>query len=306
MTRWSDRCRIGTALVLAACSCLATARAQEVAFTWDDLPSHSALPPGDTRLGIAQAILGAMKAEGMPPAYGFVNGIRTSQEPGTEEVLAAWRAAGLPLGNHTWSHMNLNDHTAAEFEADLQRNEPLLQKYMGPADWHWLRYPFLAEGRTPEQQAEVRAYLAAHGYRVAAVTVSFGDYAWNEPYARCVARHDRVEIAKLEASYLEAARETIAYTRSLSRSLYGRDIPYVLLMHVGALDARLLPRLLALYREQGFRFVTLEQAQADPFYAQEMNLSLPPGRTTLEANVAARHLALPSRPALPDFSGVCR
>jgi hypothetical protein len=30
----------------------------------------------------------------------------------------------------------------------------------------------------------------------------------------------------------------------MSEQLYNRDIPYVLLMHIGAFDARMLPRLL--------------------------------------------------------------
>jgi peptidoglycan/xylan/chitin deacetylase (PgdA/CDA1 family) len=280
------------------------ARAQQIAFTWDDLPAHSTLPPSQTRLAIMQDIASAMKQAGLPPVYGFINASDLERHPEDAAALQAWRDAGLPLGNHTWSHINLNDHTPEEFEADLEKNEPTLQKYMGNADWRWLRYPFLAEGNTPEKRTAVRDYLAKHNYRIAEVTMSFGDYLWNDPYARCVANHDDASVHQLEESYLKSAEETAAYTRALSKSVYNRDIPYVLLMHVGALDARVLPRLLALYKKLGFTFITLEQAQQDPVFRGSMNPSLPPDALLTSVATAGKQ-DLPQRPRPPDLSAVC-
>ncbi len=78
-------------------------------------------------------------------------------------MLKDWRDAGFFLGNHTWSHMNLNTSSLADWQADLLKNEPTLEQYAGNTDWHWLRYPFLAEGDTPEKRADTRKFLAAHG-----------------------------------------------------------------------------------------------------------------------------------------------
>ncbi len=125
-----------------------SARAQQIAFTWDDLPSHSALPPGETRVEIGRKLIAAMKEAHMPPVYGFVNGIHTEDEPLSTPMLKEWRDAGLPLGNHTWSHINLNQQSLADWEADTLKNEAVLKSYMGNEDWHWLRYPNLAEGDT--------------------------------------------------------------------------------------------------------------------------------------------------------------
>ncbi len=284
-----------------------SARAQQIAFTWDDLPAHSALPPGETRVAIGQKIVSAMKEAHMPPAYGFVNGVRTEEEPLSTPMLKQWRDAGLPLGNHAWSHMNLNQASLADWEGDVLRNEPILRSYMGNADWHWLRFPYLAEGDTAEKRDAARKFLAEHGYKIAAVTMSFADYLYNEPYARCVAKHDPAGIAQLEKSYLDAADAYLTYSRAMSQALYGRDIPYVLLMHVGALDARLLPRLLQLYRERGVTFVSLEDAEKDSFYKNDLDLSLPATPDTLEQAMHTRGLPLPPRPILDlDPNTVCR
>jgi peptidoglycan-N-acetylglucosamine deacetylase len=289
-------------VLLALCAGPRTCCAQQVAITFDDLPAHSALPPGTTRLEIAQRILAALKAAGVPPTFGFVNGKLFDQTPEAGPVLDAWRAGGNPLGSHTWSHMDLGKNPLAAWEDDVKKNEPVLARFSRPGDhWHWLRFPFLAEGDTPEKRAAARAFLRERGYRIAAVTMSFGDYAWNEPYARCAAKGDTAAIASLENSYLEAAQDDIAFRRTLAKATFGHDIPYVLLMHLGALDAQLLPRLLALYREAGFRFVSLQEAEKDPFYANDLDLQLPSEPDTLEAAARRkgvspwpRHTALPA------------
>jgi peptidoglycan/xylan/chitin deacetylase (PgdA/CDA1 family) len=281
--------------------------AQQIAFTWDDLPSHGPLPPGETRVEIARQLIDAMKAAHMPPVYGFINGVGTEHEPASTPMLKMWRDAGLLLGNHTWSHMNLNTAPLADWEADALKNEPMLQQYAAGSDWRWLRYPYLAEGDTPQKREQARKFLAAHGYKIAAVTMSFGDYMWNEPYARCVAKNDTAAIGQLESSYLGAAAADAGYRRAMAKTLFGHDIPYVLLMHVGAFDARMLPRLLAVYRDQGFSFVTLQEAEKDPFYASSLDPSLPPGPDLLEAAMYARGLTPPAQPMLTvNLQNICR
>jgi peptidoglycan/xylan/chitin deacetylase (PgdA/CDA1 family) len=293
--------------VLIAFAAVSSAKAQQIAFTWDDLPAHSALPSGETRVEIGHKLIDAMKAAHMPPVYGFVNGVAIEREPASAPMLKDWRGAGLFLGNHTWSHMNLNTGSLADWEADLLKNESVLEKYAAGADWHWLRYPFLAEGDTPEKRAESRKFLADHGYRIAAVTMSFGDYMWNEPYARCVAKNDTPAIKQLESSYLQAASDDADFRRTMAKALFGHDIPYVLLMHVGAFDARMLPRLIDLYRSKGFAFITLKDAENDPFYASSIDPSLPDQPDSLEGAMHARNLPLPPPPKLAvDPNTLCR
>lgn len=307
--------RLGVAAILpvvslALCAALApaaTAQSRQIAVTFDDLPVHGPLPPGETRLDVANQVIAALRNAHVPPTYGFVNATHLEQQPDTMEVLKAWRAAGNPLGNHTWSHPNLNQMTLADYGANIARDEPTLESLMAHGDWHWFRYPFLAEGDTPGKRAGVREYLAQHGYRIAGVTMSFADYDWNEPYARCSEKKDRKSIAWLERSYLTAADRSIRYDRTLAKELYGHDIPYVLLMHIGAFDGHMLPRLLALYQHRGFSFVSLEQAEADPFYRIDTDPNLPPGPDSLEGVAAERHIALPKSESFSaQLNVVCR
>jgi peptidoglycan/xylan/chitin deacetylase (PgdA/CDA1 family) len=271
----------------------------EVAITFDDLPAHGPLPQGDTRIAIMARIAATLKAFDVPPTYGFTNGGFAVKEPASGPALDQWRTSGNVLANHTWSHMDLNKNSAADWEKDLLRNEPVISSRMKGADWHWLRFPYLSEGETPAKRAEIRQFLSAHGYKIASVTMSFGDYAWNAPYARCVAKGDKAAIATLKQTYLQAAADTLTYAEAASQKVEGRQIPLVLLMHVGALDSHLLPQLLSFYRSRGVRFVSLATAESDPFYAGEVDPARGTHPATLEAVAAEKHIALPPAPALP-------
>ena len=276
------------ALAFGAALSAGPAAGRDIAFTFDDLPAHSALPPGVTRLQVAQDVAAALKAAGAPQVYGFINGVALEHEPGTDVVLKAWRDAGFPLGNHGWAHLGLSKIDEAMFESELTKNEPILQGLARGTDWRWFRFPFLDEAYAdPAKRAASRAWLAAHGYRIAAVTASFGDYAFNEPYARCVAKGDKAAIGELEQAYLDVALESIRLSEKAEKAQFGRTPPDILLMHIGAFDAHMLPRLLALYKANGFRFVTLPQAAKDPANIGLVDPKLPalPGRTLSDAKI---------------------
>jgi peptidoglycan/xylan/chitin deacetylase (PgdA/CDA1 family) len=250
---------------------------REIAITIDDLPVHAPYPPGVTPLQVNRQMIAALKAAHVP-ATAFVNAANV-KDATTMQALREWRAAGFVLGNHTWSHPNLSALTIPQFEAELTRDEPILAKLGGGADWRWFRYPFLDEGKDQAQRIAAREVLARHGYRVAAVTMSFSDWAFTGAYARCKAAGDVAAIARLEHLYVQSARENLAASSTNVREAYGHGVPLVLLMHVSALSAHMMPQIIQLYREAGYRLVSLPDAESNAAYAGYVNLSLLPPRS---------------------------
>ncbi|MEI9981195.1 MAG: polysaccharide deacetylase family protein [Edaphobacter sp.] len=292
---------------LAPLLCSVSLVSQQIAFTFDDLPAHGDLPPGQTRLGVAESILRTLHDQHMPPVYGFINAGKLEKSPDDIAVLKAWRAAGDPLGNHAYSHPSLNELTVEQFEADIAKNELVLSELMAGQDWHWFRYPFLWEGDTLEKRHAVRAYLQKNGYQIAQVSMDFEDYLWNAPYARCVAKKDEKSIEALRTSYLATADQYITVYRDLTHTLYGHDIPYVLLMHVGAFDAKMLPELIELFRKRGFSFVTLPEAMKDPVYREDPDMALKYGGAFQEQVAAARHIRIPpNTKPYKELEATCR
>lgn len=274
--------------------CSLPARAQEVAITFDDLPAHGPLPAGTMREDVTRKILAAFKEAHVPEVYGFMNAGKLQAHPEDLKVLQLWREAGQPLGNHTLDHMGLNNHTLEAFEDNVAKNEATLQELMGKKNWHWFRYPYLDEGDTLEKRRAVRAYLKDHRYRIAQVTLDFEDYAWNGPFARCSDKKDEEAIAWLKESYLKTAADYVKLGRDMSQQLFHRDIKYVLLMHIGAFDAEMLPQLLAQLKQEGFKFIKLKDAQKDPVYKIDPDTPRKDGAILQEQIFDARQLQIPA------------
>jgi peptidoglycan/xylan/chitin deacetylase (PgdA/CDA1 family) len=289
---------------LAAQNCAA----QKVAITFDDLPLNGDLPSGVTRVEIARKTLAVLKAHHVPAAYGFVNARKLEGNPDGAEALKIW-AEAEPVGNHTYAHMDLNSNAAEAFEREIEENEPVLELLAAKdANWHWLRYPFLREGDTVEKRRAVRAYLQAHQYRVAQVTLDWEDYLWNSAYARCAAKKDAASITWLRSSYLETASSYLDLGREMAKLVYGHDINHVLLLHLGAFSSTILPDALDLLEKKGFTLVTLEEAESDPAYETDPDAGSKYGGTLLEEWMEARKIKYPAVLAKPykELEQVCK
>src|SRR5919197_2946796 len=273
--------------------------ATELAVTVDDLPAHGATPPGMSRLEIAEHIIRTLRRHAVPGVYGFTNGRGVREKPVRREVVRAWLAAGFRLGNHTSSHLNLKEGTAAEYIADIERNEALLTELSPDAALKVFRYPYLQSGETSEKRQEVRAWLAARGYRLAPVTVDSGDWAWNDPYVRCVSKRDAAAVAWLEQTFLATALDRLHGSEALARRLFDRPIKHIVLLHMSAFDAVMLDGLLRAYEAAGVRTISLEQALGDPVYAVDPGL-VPSGEVMLlEQHARARGIRPPATAPIP-------
>jgi peptidoglycan/xylan/chitin deacetylase (PgdA/CDA1 family) len=283
----------------------------DIAITVDDLPHHGADVPGESRLAIHQAFVAAFRAHHVPPVYGFVIGGQLDAHPEDRAALDAWVASGNPVGNHTRTHPDLHKTSVDAYLSDLDANEPLLRELARGADersWKVFRYPYLQEGTDLASRARIRDHIAARGYRIAEVTVDFYDWAYNGPYARCLARHDEKAIAALKTSYLDDARLSLQWADAAARSLFGRPVQQILLLHIGAFDALVIDELLTQYEKLGVRFVSLDQAMADPIYAVEPRAPRAWEGTFLAQVREARGVGDPPEPNLPEalLGALCR
>jgi peptidoglycan-N-acetylglucosamine deacetylase len=283
--------------------------AQKLAITMDDLPQNSELSPGVTRTQIARDVVAILKARHVPPVYGFINAQKLEGSSDGAEALKLWSAAE-PVGNHTYSHMDLEQNTPEAFDREIAQNEPVLELLNGGAvgNWHWFRYPYLHEGDTVEKRRAIRAYLKEHNYRIAQVTLDWEDYLWNTAYARCAAKNDQKSIAWLRTSYLNTASEFLDLGREQAKLVYGHDINYVLLMHLGAYSSTILPDALDLLAKKGFTLVTLEEAESDPVYEGDPDAGLHDAGTLLDQWMEVKKIKYPDHVEKPykQLENICQ
>jgi peptidoglycan/xylan/chitin deacetylase (PgdA/CDA1 family) len=293
-------------LLLALCG---ISTAQKLAITFDDLPLNGTLPPGVTQSETTKDVLAILKKRHVPPVYGFFNAKKLEGNADGADALKLW-AAAEPMGNHTYSHMDLEQNPAEAYEREIEENEPALELLKGDAkdSWHWFRYPYLREGDTVEKRRAVRAYLKAHGYKIAQVTLDWEDYLWNFAYARCAAKNDTKSIEWLRSSYLNTASEFIDLGRAQAKLIYGHEINYVLLMHLGAFSSAILPEALDLLKKKGFKLVTLEEAESDAAYDGDPDVGLHDAGTLLDQWMQVKQIKYPEHAEKPykEIEAVCQ
>jgi peptidoglycan/xylan/chitin deacetylase (PgdA/CDA1 family) len=287
--------------------------AEKVALTFDDLPLNGPLQAGVDEVDLVKQVLPIFAARRSPPIYGFINANKLEGNPKGAAALQLWMAAGHKLGNHTYSHLDLSTNSFAAFARDVAQNEPALLLLSSndawPSnEWRWLRYPYLHEGETLDKRNAVRAFLSERKYRIAQTTLDYEDYLWNGAYARCIDKRDAKSIEWLRASYLEVAAGFLDGQREMAKTLYGREIDHVLLLHLGAFTPEILPALFDLLKQQGFELTTLEDAQSDRAYQSNPEFLHTNTGTLLEQQfdkIKKKYPAMPRKPR-KELDAICR
>jgi len=104
-----------------------------------------------------------------------------------------------------------------------------------------------------------------------------------------------------------AGRGATAPTKAMSQKVYGRMIPQVLLTHIGGFASVMLPQVLDELDKAGAHYVTLEQAESDPAYA-ETDAHAGSG-SLMERTAGERGIDLSGLPAsvsISDIDGLCK
>jgi peptidoglycan/xylan/chitin deacetylase (PgdA/CDA1 family) len=251
------------------------AQKQTVALTIDDLPF---VPGTDSPVSFSDAAhaeaanrkLLRTLARDHVPVTGFVieknvEGLGPATGP---RILQEWTQRGLDLGNHTYSHPNFNDLTVEQFEDQIVRGEASIVPLMRAAGRkvEFFRFPFNHTGDAQQKHDAIAAFLVQRGYRLAPCTIETSDWMFNLAYARMLARHDKTSAAKLRADYLTFTAAQIDYYTRLNKQVLGYEPPQIMLIHDNQLYADVIDKILALFEERQYRWVSLADAEKDPVY----------------------------------------
>lgn len=238
---------------------------RQVAITFDDLPRAG--DGGSRSLSDIRALTGRLLRpfrDQKIPVTGFVNEGRQYDfgPQGLRQILDLWLDSGAGLGNHSYSHLNINETPLDDYTADIVKGEPILRAALASRGktLRYYRHPFLYTGPTPEIKKRMQEFLDSHGYRVAPITLDNSDYQFAALYTKAEFR-DRVR-----RDYVPYMESIVSFFEARSIEVVGREFPQILLLHASQLNADLIPDLLAMFRRRGYTFVSLDRALADDAY----------------------------------------
>ena len=243
---------------------------RRIALTFDDLPGISQQSSLTVLDDINTRLLATLRIERVP-AIGFVNerGLDVDGERDARiALLKQWLGASFTLGNHTYSHPDLNTTPLDTYTADILKGEAVTRRLLADAGKKliYFRHPYTHTGPTPEVRAGLDAFLNANAYVVAPFTVESADYAFAVVYERALMAGDQARADTTAQAYLSHQDGMMAFAEALAFDTFGREIPHILLAHVNRLNADLMPEMLRRLRARGYLFVTLDSALADEAY----------------------------------------
>jgi len=242
----------------------AAEQGRQVAITIDDLPrggDGGSFDPASLR-AMTEKLLRPISNSKIP-VTGFVNAGRPEGDPkDLRDILDLWLAAGADLGNHSYSHPDINKVPLSEYVADIAKGEPAIRQALAAhgKKLEFYRHPFLHAGATADIKQGLQAFLDRQGYRVAPVTLDNADYAFAKLYTKPEFRE------RVRREYVPYMESVVIFFEQRSVEVVGYEIPQILLIHANQLNADLLPELLDMFRRRGYTFVTLARALEDPAY----------------------------------------
>ncbi len=232
---------------------------REIAITIDDLPFVAASYKNeaaiqrthDRFMEILQALVNHQV-----PATGFVIGGAIGR--GEWELLEAFHQAGFTIGNHTYTHLNLNQTSADRYISDIARTDKKLTSLLSHPKY--FRYPYLAEGKGATKNL-VQDYLSKNDYVIAPVTIDSKDYRFNEELYHVAYRSRPDYIPRLKERYLAYIWQQ---TERAEKQANGKPVKQILLLHANLLNSHCLNDILDMYQAHGYKFITLQKALSNP------------------------------------------
>ena len=211
-------------------------------------------------------LLNALKDNEIPPVIDFLTGDSLD-----ESLQAEWLRSGNLIGSLTYKYRNPKKGTAQEFIESVSRTErelaPLLSQ--SKQKQKYFRYPSLKLGSDTERPREIRNFLKQHGLiEVPATIDSRADY-FSQPYCAALSRGDKVCANFISAKFKSILLDKTLKARAAAQKIAGRDIKQILMINANQLTSDLLDELLRWYKAMGARFVSIDEALGDPFYATE-------------------------------------
>lgn len=265
-------------LILGLCAALiagpVAAQTRTVAVTFDDLPyqaSTEALCDPEQAMALTRDFL-AMLEPLDSHATAFVNSgkVCEAQSPTLlPEILNAWLDAGIDLGNHTASHINIHTTTPEAWLADVDAGAPAVQAVLEARGrtLQYFRHPYLFTGETQEKHDAIAAGLSERGYVIAPVTIDNVDWMFGDVYRKADRLGDEALKRRVGQAYVAYMTTVLDFFEPYSAEITGgREPAQVLLLHANTLNRDWYPQVHALYQARGYQFVTLAQALEDPIY----------------------------------------
>lgn len=235
------------------------AQAATVAYTFDDGPVLHPGPGPLTAQQRNQALLDAL-AKHHVKAVLFVTSGNGANEAAGHALAKAWGDAGHLMGNHTVTHLDLNQESVslAQYQQEVLDCDALIRGL--PNYRKWFRFTYLNEGNTPAKREGMHTFLREQGYAPAPVSFNVADWVVADKLDAVLSADPKASLDAIKQAYLADVRKQAA--ASLAAPDAPKDGVHILLLHHNLPNALWLDELIGVLESMGLQSTPAEDVLA--------------------------------------------
>ena len=218
-------------------------------------------------------------------------------------ALRKWLDAGHELGNQTYRHMNLYDTPLEAWKENVVSGEPLVTRLLAERGrkLKYFSHPYLNTGPDAETKRAAGEWLKGRGYTVHPVTIDSMDWLFAREHQEALRRGDAEVARKIASEYVPYMESMMEFYEGLSREVFGREIPQVLMLTTSPVVADQFDEMVAMLKRRGYRFVTLDEAVGDEAYSRPENYTGEWGVSWLQRWAHSKFGEFREEPYLPTY-----
>jgi len=239
------------------------AQSKKIAVTFDELPISQTFVDVN-KAEITREILASLRELNIT-ATGFVIG---EQIATSADLIGDWLNEGHTLGSMTWSNQDFHDVGISEFMRQVKMGDEALDPILSQFGQkkRYFRFPFLHYGSTQSDKSKARKILESEHTVISHVTVVGNDYLYNLRLEQLGSRADSARLEQLMIEYIAQVLGELARQEELAQLVAGKPLAHILQLRANRLNGLFCWNLLSAIKDEGYKFVTLDQALADPAY----------------------------------------
>jgi len=209
------------------------------------------------------------------PAIGFVNGSTISDGEKTFSNRAngvrMWRDAGLEVGIGNFKHIWFYDTPYEEYVASVEKTERVTRQILAEKNLPlaFFSYPYLNTGKTAEDKIRFENWLTTQGLRSVKYTFDNQEWMYSFAYDEAREKNDLETAQRVKTEFLDYMTKMLEHYEAYSQEMFKRDIAQTLVLTPSRLVADTADELFGLFEERGYKFVSMDEAQADAAYQTE-------------------------------------
>ena len=231
---------------------------------------RTANPPKDSD-ATARLLIAKLQRYNVP-AIGFVTGSAISDGdklfPIRANIVRLWRDAGLEVGIGNFKHVWFYNTPYDEYVAGVAKNEAVVNKILGEKNQklQYFSYPFLNTGKSVEERDRFERWLGDRG--LASVKYTVDNNEWMYSYAYDMARNDNDihTMNEVRIAFIKYMDKMMDHYEAYSQEMFGREVAQTMVLTPSRLVADSADDLFGLLQKRGYKFVSIDEAQADEAY----------------------------------------